>query len=181
MTSSNKENQTEEKNSANNRSSEASSNQVTEQELETCRADLAQIKERFAYLSADFDNFRRNTTKERAIWARTAQASVFKDLLMIIDDFDRAIADLEQATDLQESEVARFKGFDLIHKSFLKLLVTHEVQEIPVDIDFDPEKHEALVQVESDEKETGQIVDVLQKGYAHKGAVLRPAKVSVAK
>lgn len=150
-------------------------------ELQTCQEKLAHIEERFAYLSADFENFRRNTSKERAVWMRTAQSKIFEDLVTIVDDFDRAMADLHKAQDLTDAERARFQGIDLIHKMFFKLLEKHDVTEIATDGQFDPAKHEALMQVDDSAKESGEIVQVLQKGYTHQGVVIRPAKVSVAK
>jgi molecular chaperone GrpE len=154
---------------------------VEETALLVCQEKLSQAEARFAYLSADFDNFRRNTSKERAVWGRTAQAQIFEDLVTIVDDFDRAFNDLAHATDLQEAEVARFKGFDLIHKALIKLLAQHEVVAIEATGVFNPQHHEALVQIDAPDTASGQIVDVLQKGYMFKDMVLRPAKVSVAK
>jgi molecular chaperone GrpE len=149
-------------------------------ELNQCRTRLVKAEEQIKYLCADFENFRRNTEKERAIWAQSAQTQVFTDLLIIVDNFERALAELARAS-LSDGERIRFQGFELIHKEVVSLLSRYGVVEVPVNIPFDPEKHEALVQIDAPDKASGQIVDVFQKGYAFKDAILRPAKVSVAK
>lgn len=155
-------------------------NDLAMDETEQCRAQLAKAEERIKYLYADFENFRRNTEKERAIWVSSAQARVFTDLLTVVDNFERAIDDLSGAL-LTEPERARLQGFELIYKELAAVLGRYGVAEIPVNIPFDPEKHEALVRVEGSDMASGQIVAVLQKGYLVKDTVLRPAKVSVAK
>lgn len=149
-------------------------------ETEICREQLNKAEERIKYLLADFENFRRNTEKERAVWVHSAQARVFIDLLTIVDNFDRAIIELSSAS-LTDVERARFQGFELISKELSALFSRYGVSEVSVAVPFDPEKHEALVQVDVADKKSGEIVSILQKGYVFKDTVLRPAKVSVAK
>lgn len=158
-------------------SSESSVQDVQSNELQN---KYDQLQAKFLYLNADFDNFRRNVTKERAQWMQTAQGKILESLLQIVDDFDRARADLKNAEDLSEAEKLRLEGFDLIYKSFLKILEKYEVVEIKADGEFSPLHHEAVMQVASDDIDSGNIVEVFQKGYTHKNSVLRPAKVSVA-
>ncbi|MCL5436340.1 MAG: nucleotide exchange factor GrpE [Candidatus Dependentiae bacterium] len=149
-------------------------------ELVQCSERLKRSEEQLRYLQADFENYRRNVEKERSSWAQSAQARVFTDLLTIVDNFERAIVELQQ-TDLPAAERAHFQGFELIFRELSSLLTRYGVTEIPTDIPFDPEKHEALMQLEASGKKSGDIVDVLQKGYQYRDAVLRPAKVSVAR
>lgn len=137
--------------------------------------ELTQTKERLAYLTADFENFRRRTEKDRAQWMQIAQSEVLKKLIAIADDFDRAFRDLN----VQEQS-NQLLGFELIHKALKKLLTSYGVEEMLDTTTFDPEKHEAIMHVPDTGKEPGTIIDVLQKGYLHKGSVLRPAHVSVA-
>lgn len=149
------------------------------EELNQCRQRVKQLEEQLAYLRADFENFRKNTAKEKEQWQYTIQAHMFKDLLPIIDDFSRALADLE-SDELSEQEAQRFQGFKLIHKELSKLLDRYEVQEITQVDTFDPHIHEAIAQVDDESKQSGDIVAVVQKGYTFKKKVLRPAKVTVA-
>lgn len=154
-------------------------------ELALCKENLAKAQEKYIYLNADFENFRRNMTKERAQWTRSAQTKIFEDLISVIDDFGLAIADFQKQTALQdapisEGERSRFQGIELVYKNFIKFLDMHGITEVPTSGAFNPTMHEALVQVADESKKSGEIVAVLQKGYMHKEVVLRPAKVSVA-
>lgn len=146
----------------------------------SCQEALLKTEERIKYLYADFENFRRNTEKERRVWAQSAQARVFTDLLVVVDDLYRACKELSNAS-LTDAERVRFQGFMLIQKELEKMLIRYGITEIPANIPFDPEQHEALVQVDSAGHESGQIVEVFEKGYLFKEMVLRPAKVSVAR
>lgn len=149
-------------------------------ELVSCKQERDSWKDKYLHLQADFDNFTKRNIKERAQWSVAAQTSVLADLLPVIDDFDRAFAELEKKevpTDVKNW----FTGFQLIHKTLQKMLAKYEVVEISSTMPFDPSYHEAIVQIEAPDQESGAIVAVLQKGYTCKGSVLRPAKVSVAK
>ena len=137
---------------------------------QACQQELAHVKERLGYLTADFDNFRRRTEKDRAQWMQSAQAAVLTDLIAIVDDFDRAFA----------SGTEQLSGFELIHKSLVKLLIKYGIEEIRQLSTFDPLLHEAVMQVTAPDAQPGTIVTVFQKGYMLKGVVLRPATVSVA-
>jgi molecular chaperone GrpE len=101
-------------------------------QLQQCQIDLAasneklrESREKYTYLLADWDNFKRRMEKERAQWIVNAQAAVFTDVLGIVDDFERAFNDIN-AKGLPEELKTRFQGFELIHKSFLKLLAKYE-------------------------------------------------------
>jgi molecular chaperone GrpE len=134
---------------------------------------VAEWKQRYAYLSADFENFKRRSVKEHELMRVSIYARILKPLLLIMDDFDRAC----EGADTQNASI---EGFKFIRKSVEKLLTDAGVVEMVVGTTFDPEKHEALVQVQSAEHKSGDIVAVLQKGYVFNDVVLRPAKVSVA-
>jgi molecular chaperone GrpE len=144
--------------------------------LMTCKAEVAQWKERFSRVSADLENFKRRTQKEQQTWFALGQRQMAKDLLEIVDTMELALQDSAQS-----SEEQMVQGMQLIYKNLQKFLEKFGIQEI-VDIkEFNPELHEGLMQVDSDKYESGQIVAILQKGYMLKDEVLRPAKVSVAK
>ncbi len=149
-----------------------------EQELAHCRQEMAVIKERLMYISAEFDNYRKRTEKERVQWMQQSQAGVLKDVLSVIDDIERAFAQLTPEQRTQAG--AWLQGFELIYKACHKLLHTYGVEEMPASGIFDPEKHEAILHVTSEHHTSGDIIAVLQKGYLYKGQILRPAQVSVA-
>lgn len=149
-------------------------------QLQACKAELAHMSDRVARLQADFENYKRRQEKERAAWFTSAQSMVLLDLLAIVDDFERAMSEAQKNSGNNPELTNWLMGFVLIEKSLSKVLAKFGVTVMTDFTTFDPEKHEAIMQVDS-EKTSGSIVDVLQKGYLFKDTVLRPAKVSVAK
>lgn len=147
-------------------------NATIEHQLNECLLEKDEWKDRCLRTAADFENFKRRSEKERIQWITNTQSSVLADVLDIVDDFERALA--------QPADQSR-EGFELIYKSLQKILQKYGVQEIKEVAEFDPNLHEAIMQVESADHQAGQIVQVLQKGYRFKEQILRPAKVSVAK
>ena len=148
-------------------------NQTCEQALELSLKAQEQLKEQLTYLSADLENMRKRFEKERAQWSTFAQIELIKKLLPIIDDFDRAFSNTYNQ-DIQ----SQLQGFELVYKAFQKYLKDTGVEEI-TDTNFDPEKHEAIMQVSDESKPAGSIAQVLQKGYVYKNVIIRPAQVSV--
>lgn len=137
--------------------------------LQKCTAERNEWKNQALRASADLNNFQRRISKEQMQWRTLAQADILKKLLPIVDNFDRAVEhDPEN------------EGVNMLHKSFHDLLKDANVKEVAYET-FDPQYHEALLQVDSEDKESGFIVAVMEKGYTLDEHVLRPAKVSVAK
>lgn len=151
------------------------------EQLKECLVQKDEWKDRCIRAAAEFENYKKRTEKERLLWISSAQSSVLADVLNIVDDFDRAFAAFSARPEEQRSSVSKDAGFELIYKSLQKILEKYGVQEIKEIGEFDPNLHEAIMQVESADHKPGDIVQILQKGYMFKGQVLRPAKVSVAK
>lgn len=149
------------------------------QSADLCQIELRQAKDTLLRLNADFDNYKKRVVKEKANWLLDAQAEVIVSLLPIIDDFDRAMNESKKKEQGKDLEVW-ISGFELIHKAFHKFLDKYNIKEITGFIHFDPEFHEAISQVDSDQ-ESGTIIDIVQRGYTFNDKVLRPAKVVVAK
>ncbi len=145
--------------------------------LDQCKVTLAEWQEKYARLTADLENYKKRTIKERSAWAQSAQEKVLTQLLGIVDNFDRA---MEHSVEVPQELQSWTDGIAMIHSSFKDFLKNAGVKEMAYDI-FNPELHEALMQVDSDEKQSGEIVNVMEKGYTLNDRVLRPAKVSVAK
>jgi molecular chaperone GrpE len=148
--------------------------------LDACQAACNEWKDKYIHVSADLQNYKRRVEKEQTIWIARAQMDMLLPLLTIVDDFDRALCEhhsREKTVELDQW----LKGFELIGKELYKYLHAMGVSEIKETVYFDPNLHEAIVQVESDKHNSGDIVDVLQKGFMLKDQVLRPAKVTVAK
>lgn len=152
---------------------------VPKSELQACEVARTEWKNKYEHVFADWQNYKRRIEKEQATWIRSAQAEMLNKLLVIVDDFDRALQEHQKRGHTGELD-AWLKGFELIGKSLYKFLHDAGVTEIQEVHSFDPTLHEAIAQVKSDTHASGDIVDVLQKGFMFKGQVLRPAKVTVA-
>lgn len=140
-------------------------------EAEMCLTELSIWKDQCKRVSADFENFKKRTEKEQARWTDMAKESVLYDLLTFVDTFDMA---------LSQSQVDKV-GIEMMHQSLMKILAKHDVKPMQETKEFNPEFHEAVMQVAANEEyASGQIVQFLSKGFMLKDKVLRPAKVSVA-
>lgn len=126
---------------------------------------------------AEFANYKKRAEKERDEVYQNATVETLRKILPVIDDFDRAVANVP--ADKADDEV--IKGFSLIHRKMLTLLENAGIKVInPVGEVFDPAFHEAIGRDESSDLESGRVTAVLQKGYVHGDKVLRPALVRVA-
>ncbi|MCK4265332.1 nucleotide exchange factor GrpE [Candidatus Babeliales bacterium] len=137
-------------------------------------------KEQFLRVNADLQNFKRRIEKDRSLWVSTAQVKVMEALLPLIDEFDLAISSSEKQEFSQDVKTW-LDGFKMIQKNFKKRLADLGVKEIDCSGKFDPNLHEALMQVDSADHKSGEIVSVLSPGYLLGKEIIRHAKVSVAK
>lgn len=151
-----------------------------EASLQSCQESMTQWKEKALRAAADFENLKRRTETEKETWSRVAQAAILRDMLAIVDDFDRAFAE-KKKTETNADMQAWVAGFEFIRVSLDKILKKWGVTEIVAHNLFNPELHEAIMQVDGEGHDSGEIVQVLQKGFMLHDTVLRPAKVSVAK
>lgn len=153
--------------------------QVAEQsQTNYCEADLRLLKDKFVRLGADFQNYKVRVEKDRVLWMDKARMDVLLGLLRVVDDFDRA---LEESRKNNNPELQQWlAGFELIHKALYQFLRTFEVTPMEDVKRFDATLHEAVTQIPSKDHQTGDIVDVMERGFMHKGSVLRVAKVIVA-
>ncbi len=136
-----------------------------------------EMQDRFVRLHAEFDNFRKRTNKERVDTIATANAGILKDLIPVLDDFERAIASNETATEIQSVK----EGFGLIYNKYKGILESkglkpmHSKGEV-----FDSELHEAIANIPAESEEMkGKIIDDVEKGYTLHEKVVRFAKVVV--
>ena len=131
------------------------------------------LNNRYLRLMADFQNFRKRVEKEKSDVYAYANEKIMTDLLQVLDNFGRALA--------QEcSDEAYAKGMDLIYKQFTDVLGKSGLEEIdPLGEDFDPNFHHAVLTDDNDEYESGKVTMVMQKGYKLNDRVIRPAMVRV--
>ncbi|MCY7486957.1 MULTISPECIES: nucleotide exchange factor GrpE [Paenibacillus] len=149
---------------------------VEDAELAKAKAEAEEYQQRYLRAQADFDNFRRRTLKEKEDFAKYASAKLVTELLPVLDNFERALA-TEQASSEAESFI---KGVDMIFRQLGQVLEQEGVKPMEaVGQPFNPEFHQAVMTVDTDEFEEGVVVEELQKGYMLKDKVLRPAMVKV--
>jgi molecular chaperone GrpE len=151
--------------------------------LEAAQAEAAEWKDKYLRAHADFENTKRRLEKDKANAVSYANESFAKDILAVIDSFENALNSIESADEKNPSEVLEKmkEGVTLTYEQLKKILEKNHIKEIVCDGAFDPEVHQAIMQVESDKHESGDVVQVMQKGYTIKDRVLRPAMVSTCK
>ena len=149
--------------------------ETTEQLKKELEEQTRQAEERLnqlKYLQADFDNFRKRCTKEKDVITSLANERLINDLLVILDDFERALPSLEQEKNRE--------GMQMVYKKLVKILSAYGLEPIEcVGRKFDPNCHEALCR-EPCGKETNTVLEDLGKGYRLKSKVIRPSKVKIA-
>lgn len=139
-------------------------------------SELVSLKSQLIRVNADFVNFKNRVTKERAEWEDFAQTNILVAILPLLDDLERALQNSEK-----EKDSPLFDGLNMILKNLKKTFDDLDVKEMDCTNDFNPDLHEALIQVDSKDHKDGQIVQVLNKGYTFKDKVIRHAKVTVSK
>lgn len=143
-------------------------------QVEKLTGDLQEKKDRLLRLQADFDNFRRRSAKEREEISAVVTQNFCKDMLLLLDNFERAMA-------AETKDVEAFqKGVEMIFTQFQEVLKKNGLEQIEaVGQKFDPNFHQAVMRVEDPEKEDDTVAQELQKGYMVKGRVIRPSMVQV--
>ncbi|OQA36076.1 MAG: heat shock protein GrpE [Candidatus Dependentiae bacterium ADurb.Bin331] len=144
--------------------------------LASCQQELIDMKAKYARLGADFENFKKRLEKDQTTAYGQMQKSFFLPLLEIVDSFDLALSETNVS---DKSIAAHLAGFSLIRRNLQKMLEKFHVTEMKNEKIFDPNLHEAVMSVQAPEKESGEIVNVLQKGYLLNGQLLRAAKVTI--
>ena len=149
------------------------------EKLTECEQLLVDNNQRYLRLAAEFDNYRKRTQKEINDIIEYAGEKVLRNIIPVVDDFERALASHEgeeiSCDSLQQ-------GLEMIYKKFTKILTDMEVKAIEsVDQPFDPDLHHALMAKEVEGVEPDVVVEEFEKGYMFKKHVLRHAKVVVSK
>ncbi|MCM1425056.1 MAG: nucleotide exchange factor GrpE [Eubacterium sp.] len=137
---------------------------------------IDELEDRVKRQMAEFDNFRKRTEKEKTAMFETGAKSVIEKILPVVDNFERGLASVPES----EKGGAFAQGMEMIYKQFLTELEAIDVKPIEaVGQEFNPEFHNAVMQVESEEYESGIIAQELQKGYTYRDSVVRHSMVAV--
>lgn len=138
--------------------------------------ELLELKDKYLRLAAEFDNYRRRTLKEKQDLISYAAEGVIKEILPVLDDFERAIEMLSSA---KEKNDGALEGTELIYNKLKSTLISKGVKEIEaIGMELDTDLHEAVAQMEiNDKSKKNKVIDVVQRGYTLNGKVIRFAKV----
>ncbi len=148
----------------------------SDKKQDALKEKIAELEDRVKRQMAEFENFRKRTEKEKTMMFETGARSVIEKILPVVDNFERGLATVPE----EEKGGAFAQGMEMIYKQLLTELENMEVKPIPtVGEEFDPNLHNAVMQVESEEYESGVIAQELQKGYTYRGSVVRHSMVAV--
>ena len=159
-------------------SEELTPEQKLEKELEEAKKTIEEQKDKYLRLSAEFDNYRKRTMKEKAELIKNGGEKAIRAIPPILDDLERALQNMQKADNVQ----SMYEGLDLIFQKFHKVLSQEGLQKMdPVGETFDTDYHEAIALVPApDEAQKGKVLDCVQTGYKLNDKVIRHAKVVVA-
>ena len=137
---------------------------------------IDELEDRVKRQMAEFDNFRKRSEKEKTAMFETGAKSVIEKILPVVDNFERGLATVPE----EEKNLPFVEGMEMIYKQLITELEKIEVKPIPaIGQEFNPDFHNAVMQVESDEYESGVIAQELQKGYTYRDSVVRHSMVAV--
>lgn len=147
------------------------------QQVEELGQKLAEVNDKYLRLSAEFDNYRKRTLKERMELTKHAGEQILEKILPVMDNFERALKSMESANDVP----ALREGVELIYSNFRDFLMQNGVKEMEcLHTEFDPEVQEAVTKIPAPTEDLkGKVVDCIQKGYTLNDKVIRFPKVVV--
>lgn len=157
------------------------SSEETEETIESLQAKVKELQDQYLRVYADFENTKKRMLREKDQSLEYAYERFARDLLPVIDTLESALKSVEDSNNDDEVVKKIGEGVSLTLDNLLKILVKHGIEPIDTQGEFDPNFHDAIMQVPSEAHEDGQIVAELQKGYKYKERVLRPSMVSIAK
>ncbi len=147
-------------------------------ELEEARIELAEQKDKFIRLYAEFDNFKRRNAKERIELMQTAGRDVIQSLLEVLDDCERADKQMAQSEDVEQIK----KGIELIFSKLRNTLTSKGLKEMKsIGTEFNADLHEAITEIDAPAEMKGKVVDEVEKGYTLNDKIIRFSKVVVGK
>lgn len=149
--------------------------QKADKKQDAMKEKIDELEDKVKRQMAEFDNFRKRTEKEKAVMFETGAKSVIEKILPVVDNFERGFA-----TIAEEEKSPFVDGMQMVYKQLMTELEKMEVKPIPaVGEEFDPNFHNAVMQVESEEYEPGVIAQELMKGYTYRDSVVRHSMVAV--
>jgi molecular chaperone GrpE len=162
-----------------NNQEKADSKETTQEKLEAAQLESKDNYDRLLRVSAEFENYKKRTTREMGDFRKFANESILKEMLPVVDNLERALA----STDPGDMSAQCFiEGIQMTHKEILKVFSQFGVKPVEaLDQVFDPLFHQAIMQEETDEKPDNTVIKEMMKGYLLHDRLLRPAMVVVSK
>ena len=154
--------------------------EAVENEFDLLQTELAELKDKYARVHADFDNIKKRLEREKYTAVEYSNEKFAKDMIPVMDSLQGAMNSVNGDADKAELFDKLKEGIELTHKQFLTSLEKHGVTMVAHDEPFDPNIHNAVQAVDNEEVESGQIVQTFQTGYKYKNRPLREAMVIVA-
>lgn len=154
--------------------------EAVENEFDLLQAEMAELKDKYARVHADFDNIKKRLEREKYTAVEYSNEKFAKDMIPVLDALQMALSSTENVTDPTEHLEKLKEGIELTLKQFTTSLEKHGVTMVPHNAPFDPNIHNAVQSVDSDTVQSGQIVQTFQTGYRYKERPLREAMVVVA-
>ncbi len=154
--------------------------EAVENEFDLLQDELTTLKDKYARVHADFDNIKKRLEREKYTAVEYANEKFAKDMIPVLDALDGAMKSIDSDADKAELLDKLKEGIELTHKSFLTQLEKHGVVQVAHEDPFDPNIHNAVQAVDSEDVASGQIVQTFQTGYKYKNRPLREAMVVVA-
>ena len=159
-----------------NAKSDKQDTQTHHQKQDALKEKVEELEDRVKRQMAEFENFRKRTEKEKTAMFETGAKSVIEKILPVVDNFERGLASVPE----EEKDGAIAQGMQMIYKQLMTELENLDVKPIPaVGEEFNPEFHNAVMQTQSEEFESGVIAQELQKGYTYRDSVVRHSMVAV--
>ena len=150
--------------------------QKADKKQDALKEKIDELEDKVKRQMAEFDNFRKRTEKEKTAMFETGARSVIEKILPVVGNFERGFSSIPE----EEKGTSFAAGMEMVYKQLMTELEKMDVKPIPaVGEEFDPNLHNAVMQVESEEYETGVIAQELQKGYTYRGTVVRHSMVAV--
>lgn len=155
--------------------------EAVENEFDLLQAELAELKDKYARVHADFDNIKKRLEREKYTAVEYSNEKFAKDMIPVMDALQMALTSTATVTDPQEHLNKLNEGIELTIKQFTTSLEKHGITMVSHDEPFDPNIHNAIQAVDSEDVKSGEIVQTFQTGYKYKNRPLREAMVIVAK
>ena len=150
-----------------------------EEKLQLAETEAKETYDRFLRLSAEFENFKKRTTREMNDFRKYANESLIRELLSVVDNLERA---LQSTNDGTQTDTGVLEGVEMTHKEILKIFEKFNVQPIEaLDQTFDPKFHQAVMQESVEDKPDNTVIQELQRGYLMHDRLIRPSMVVVSK